>query len=563
MSERFNIQRFVKRHKKTVAKVIFVFTLILVCFVYLDSSQLQNFIVNKAGPSKIGTLLTIAWAACYLSIVASYTLLFIVKSRPIRILSYIFTFFTLLVCFSTKITHAEYFGIGEANTILEEFQWAKEAFRAYYINYLYAGAGSIIFIAAIIKLIRVVNIPRVNSKVAMLFPLFCGIATIITFRTNAYVTPFSPLVDVPLLTAYASTTMPHFGKRNNVLFMAAEKPKAKHIVLIIDETVRGDLLQINNDTLTNTPFLSSIKETYLNFGIAASSSNTSRASNMIMMSGLTPQQLPDVNHKYASNPNIFQYAQQAGYKTYYVDGQNTADNPQNNMTKYDFMSIDHYRQIFKIFPNIETYESDYKITDQIENILKSDSNTFTYVIKYGCHFSYQNRYPISQEIYAPAYANNDVYTDRGTALNTYYNAISWSVDGFFKELLPKIEDKEVLIIYVSDHGESIMEQGDFCGHFQSIDPPNEQANIPFLIFEFGLDSTSIVQNLRDNQKVNNNKLSQFQVFPTCLYLMGYEKSKVNLIYGPTIIDAPIYPRTFLSGVIYYPEYTYINVYDNN
>ena len=555
--------KLVKRQKKTGGKLLFVFTITLVCLLYLDNHQIQNFIVNKAGPSNIGTLLTVAWAGCYLSIVASYTLLFLVKSRLIRILSYIFTFFTLLVCFSTKIAHAEYFGITEANTILEEFQWAKEAFRAYYINYLYAGAGSLVFIAAIIKLIRVVNIPRVNSKIAMLFPLFFGIATIITFRTNAYVTPFSPLVDVPLLTAYASTTMPHFGKRNNVLFMAAEKPKAKHIVLIIDETVRGDLLQINNDILTNTPFLSSIKETYLNFGIAASSSNTSRASNMIMMSGLTPQQIPDVDKKYASNPNIFQYAQEAGYTTYYVDGQNTSDDPQNNMTKYDFMSIDHYKQIFKIFPDIETYESDYKIIDQLESIVSSDTSSFSYVIKYGCHFAYQNKYPISQEIYSPAYANNDVYTDRGTALNTYYNAISWSVDGFFKELLPKIEDEEVLIIYVSDHGESIMEQGDFCGHFQSIDPPNEQANIPFLIFEFGLDSTSIVQNLRDNQKVNNNKLSQFQVFPTCLYLMGYEKSKVNLVYGPTIIDAPIYPRTFLSGVIYYPQYTYVNVYDNN
>src|SRR5262249_38085823 len=50
------------------------------------------------------------------------------------------------------------------------------------------------------------------------------------------------------------------------------------------------------------------------------------------------------------------------------------------------------------------------------------------------------------------------YSDR--AIADYPNAIAWSVDEFFRNLLPAVDLSKTLIIYTSDHGQSLLP-----GHF--------------------------------------------------------------------------------------------------
>src|SRR6185437_6602393 len=277
------------------------------------------------------------------------------------------------------------------------------------------------------------------------------LSIIITIRTAAFISPFPVAFNVPINIAYAYKTTPHFSQRNKPFIKPVTKGLAKHIFFIVDETVRGDFMGINNKKLRDTPFLDSIANSYYNYGIASAVATCSRASNMILQSGLRLNQLPDYNFYYASNPSIFQYAQQAGYKTYFIDGQNKTDRPQNNMTKYDFWAINNYIEILKIHPDFEFYEIDPKIVDYLAEISKQDSCTFTYINKMGCHSTYAAKYPPNREFFKPAYKPTDAIIDRATILNTYYNAVNWTVDEFFRKLLPKIKNDDVLILYFSDH----------------------------------------------------------------------------------------------------------------
>ena len=41
-------------------------------------------------------------------------------------------------------------------------------------------------------------------------------------------------------------------------------------------------------------------------------------------------------------------------------------------------------------------------------------------------------------------------------LAQYSNAIAWSVDEFFRNLLPAVDLHKTLIVYTSDHGQSLL-----------------------------------------------------------------------------------------------------------
>ena len=110
------------------------------------------------------------------------------------------------------------------------------------------------------------------------------------------------------------------GERQAVQFKGALQPAFKKIVMIVDESVRGDYLGINKDQYDNTPFLHSASDVITNFGVGVASANCSGPSRMIMRLGLQPKHLPDLKSIWRQVPSIWQYAHEAGFKTVMIDG---------------------------------------------------------------------------------------------------------------------------------------------------------------------------------------------------------------------------------------------------
>src|SRR5262249_29603183 len=82
-------------------------------------------------------------------------------------------------------------------------------------------------------------------------------------------------------------------------------PVVQHILYIIDESVRGDYIQLNNDKLSNTPFLSGLGGRLINFGVAISAANCSGGSRMMLSSGAPQNEASDNQNASHLEPGLF------------------------------------------------------------------------------------------------------------------------------------------------------------------------------------------------------------------------------------------------------------------
>src|SRR5262249_11824195 len=125
----------------------------------------------------------------------------------------------------------------------------------------------------------------------------------------------------------------------------------------------------------------------------------------------------------------------------------------------------------------------------------------------------------------------------------YDNAILWSVDSFFQKVLNRFDPKKVLLVYTSDHGQSLMDGGQRKTHCTS---PSENTQVgeglvPLIV------STGIPEmEARLRKAASYNHASGFDIFPTLLLAMGYNEQWVQARSGPSLLDvSPNGRRQFL------------------
>src|SRR5262249_7254132 len=95
-------------------------------------------------------------------------------------------------------------------------------------------------------------------------------------------------------------------------------PIFNKIVMIMDESVRGDYVSLNDAARNTTPFLK-VTDNLVNFGVAISSANCSDTSRTIFRFGMQQSNLPKGWRDGLQQPTFWQYAHRAGYKTVYID----------------------------------------------------------------------------------------------------------------------------------------------------------------------------------------------------------------------------------------------------
>lgn len=382
-------------------------------------------------------------------------------------------------------------------------------------------------------------------------------------RTSANLLSFSPPFKLPALLTYAKRHKLYTGEREGVNILLKDKAIGiEHIVLIVDESIRSDKLQINGFNKETTPFLFSIKDKIFNYGMSVSGATCSNYSESILLTGLTPKNIPDKNSYSRKKPTIFSYAQKAEYRTNLIDILISKRNNRHFLMESDFEFIDYGVDVSKKYVGENPYMYDFKSIEEMTKIINSEKKSFTYIVKYGCHFPYENAYPQNRKIFTPTLEGDSWNTDnRNEFLNSYYNAIRWGVDDFFKELVNKIDGTNTLIIYTSDHGQNLMEdltiKRTHCGSGLS---PKGMATVP--LFFLAMNDTVSLKIKNIYKKDNVNHTSHFNIFGTILYLMGYDKEGVNKEYGNTLLDSlEDEKRIYTSGDIFGRSNMFINRFD--
>ncbi|NKC12411.1 MAG: sulfatase-like hydrolase/transferase [Gammaproteobacteria bacterium] len=240
----------------------------------------------------------------------------------------------------------------------------------------------------------------------------------------------------------------------------------KHVILVVDESVRADYLSINGFPRPTTPYLKTVEGKTLNYGAALAGSGCSAYSHVIMRSGLQPRDVPDTTFLELCAADVFQYAQAAGYRLQYLDGQVSSIRTNNMLTHYDEQHIDWFYQhsdlhrpdteaAVKFASLREAYaeRGDALLARILSESLDRGSHTFSLVVKAGAHFHYEDRYPRdAPRVFAPTLVRDEPLGDRERTVNSYLNALRWTVDGFFAELLPALDGRDYVLIYTSDHG---------------------------------------------------------------------------------------------------------------
>lgn len=346
---------------------------------------------------------------------------------------------------------------------------------------------------------------------------------------------------VPAKFTVASILKPYDGERDKVAYGGAVRPMTRHIVLIVDESIRGDYLGINKPRFANTPYLSANARKIANFGTAVASWNCSKESRLILRTGIQARQLPDIDEAAFHQPSIWQFARLAGFKTLYMDAWGTEGRLHSYMNSAELAQIDER----VLFQQTDGPSRDTHLARRLAAILSSRKPQFIVVSKYGAHFPYYRSYPAD---FAPFDTGPEAGPGLGGGmeyvLNSYHNALQWSVDHFFQLLARHAPLDNTVIVYTSDHGQSLFQGGYKLTHCSKGNVHDGEALVPLFVMSA---QGALLERFRRNTVRSADRMTHFQIFPTLLRLMGYEKDWVRQTYGGGLLSAPPRRRRFMTG----------------
>ena len=98
----------------------------------------------------------------------------------------------------------------------------------------------------------------------------------------------------------------------------------------------------------------------------------------------------------------------------------------------------------------------------------------------GSHFSYTSRYPREFARFLPECSGVDGACTKQQLINSYDNSVLYT-DTFLHSLMKSLTGKKAVLIYTSDHGESIDENRHFHATPKPLAPP-EQLDVPLLFW---------------------------------------------------------------------------------
>lgn len=356
--------------------------------------------------------------------------------------------------------------------------------------------------------------------------------------------PGNDVVPAYLVLLEIETYRSEQAPRENVALASSPDKPHYDVVFIVDESVRGDYLDVGTKTGVTTNLLGGNPAVH-NFGLAASGNNCSEGSNMLLRYGGTREDYRvTTNHK----PSIFHYAKSRGFRTVYVDGQRSGKRLQNGMDSYELSAIDEFIQ----FDDVKVVDRDIRIAELISARTRNQVPEFIYVNKVGAHFPVHDKYPDSFMLNTPALPRGTFESATDMAVrpsdlawerysNSYRNTLLWSVGEFFRIVLSSADLNHAFLLYTSDHGEDFGDKESTFKLHCSPDPSPLEGLVPLVIIT-GLPEWS--EQSRDGAARNFNHSSHYNIFPTMLAVLGYSDPKILSTYGRSLFEDTQDPMTF-------------------
>lgn len=168
---------------------------------------------------------------------------------------------------------------------------------------------------------------------------------------------------------------------------------------------------------------------------------------------------------------------------------------------------------------------DMLLVDQMERSIKKYPQGKHLIALHtkGSHHLYSQRYTREFARFTPECMDIDDTCTRQQLINSFDNSVLY-VDHMLKNVFDKLRDKNALVFYVPDHGESIDENNHFHATPKEMAPP-EQFRVPFIIwasdkFIAQPQHQLFFANLKKHEENDFNPHHE-QIFDSLLGCMGY------------------------------------------
>ncbi|MDS9948398.1 MAG: phosphoethanolamine--lipid A transferase, partial [Planktomarina sp.] len=401
---------------------------------------------------------------------------------------------------------------------------------------IWVGASGIV--PAIIVFYVKVDHPKFFHSVLqnMLFLVFCVLGTVILVATDikgnssvlrlridlkSSFQPLAPITEsflyLAMITRSATLEFKEIGTDATLNSNFRNQGKPNLIVVVIGETARSQSFSLGSYNRSTNPKLKNEDIAYYD---NVSSCGTSTAVSLPCMFS----NFERANYSYekgTSQENVLDIIQRAGYQVEWIDN-NTGDKGLAARAKYTQVT---YAKNIKFCGEGECLDG-ILVDEVAKRLPEIQKNTVLVLHQIGSHGpSYYLRYPRALEKFKPACRTSNFFEcTKEEIVNAYDNSIAYTdkVNADLIALLKKQSSVTTSMIYVSDHGESLGENGLFLHGAPYFMAPREQTKVPMIVWlsDAYKNLTSITSECL--RTVSTQKYSHANFFHSLLGMTGVE-----------------------------------------
>lgn len=262
-----------------------------------------------------------------------------------------------------------------------------------------------------------------------------------------------------------------------------DNSKIPYVILVLGESETRNHMQLYGYNLETTPLAVERYgrgEIFKFNDVIACANDTSAAMKLIFTFA---EKDTDSENWYKAG-NIFDIVRRAGYRTVWISNQSPVG-WLGNLDKIcaECCDEEYFNDVAKRNDkNIFSRDLDNVLLPVIDDFIsRAHEKNFYCVHLYGSHPTYIERYP--QNFSKFTAADEDKPDDLSKKITAEYDNAILYTDFILDEIFKRFEDKNALIIYISDHGEEVFEDGkNFAGHSPENLGNRSMIEIPMLVW---------------------------------------------------------------------------------
>lgn len=305
-------------------------------------------------------------------------------------------------------------------------------------------------------------------------------------------------------------------------------PDSLTMVLILGEAVRADHLQLNGYDRQTTPRLCQRNNLVSYTDIFTDQTHTIASLPYI----LTRADSIHEQYKYTetSFTTIFR---KAGFKTAWLSNQDMSSSFTAFISECDTVVFPNPGKTVSVF----TKWLDEDLIPVFYELRQSYAPRALYIFHpIGSHWYYDSHVPESMYYYQPVTTNRVVTANSlESIINSYDNTVRY-MDFFVDSIISSLEEENALVIYQSDHGEALGEDGMFL-HANDADAAMHPACVIWYSDRFAANNPDMIKALLENK---DRHYRTDYVFYSILHAAGIHaegsSADMNIFMNPAITE---------------------------